>query len=41
MYYTRAAHGPCEIRGNESPEREIVTKENWLSNEKRRDRQKR
>ena len=28
IYYTRAVHGPCEIRGNESPKREIVTKEN-------------
>ena len=33
-------HGPCKIRGNESPEREIVTKESWLSNEKMRDRWK-
>ena len=27
IYYIRAAHGPCEIRGTEPPEREIVTKE--------------
>ena len=33
-------HGPVDIRGNEPPNREIVTKEIWLSNEEEGDRQK-